>query len=220
MDVKELIKSRHSVRQYLDKPIEDEKKRVLSGYAEFLNGKYDTSVKIFYDDADGFKNAETSYGIFSGCKNYIALVGKSAEICGYVGELLVLKAQELGLNTCFVGLTYKIGEVKKKLRLSKGEKLQCSIALGYGKTQGCERKSKPPEKVLSLKGERPEILGDVIETCLAAPTAINQQKFKIVCDGENIEIVKSGFGFYADVDLGIVKCHKDLVTGKISLSAE
>ena len=53
--------------------------------------------------------------------------------------------------------------------------------------------------------------------CLLAPTALNQQKFKIVVDNENIDVVKSGIGFYLDVDLGIVKAAKDLVSNKISL---
>ena len=214
----DIIKSRHSVRQYLDKPIEAEKKEILLEFAEKLNEKYGTSVKIFFDDADGFKNAEAPYGLFSGCKNYIALIGRSAETCGYVGELLCLKAQEMGLNTCFVALTYKKSSVKKKLALKKGEKLQCSVALGYGKTQGVARKSKTPEDVLILKGERPENLDEVLAACLLAPTAINQQKFKVVCEGGKIDVVKSGFGFYASVDLGIVKCHKDLILNAVSLT--
>ncbi|MBO4323460.1 MAG: nitroreductase family protein [Clostridia bacterium] len=217
MEILELMKSRHSVRQYLDKPIESEKKEILNGYAERLNRRYGTNVKIFFDDADGFKKAEAPYGLFSGCKNYIALIGKNAETCGYVGELLCLRAQEMGLNTCFVALTYKKSSVKKKIKLSKGEKLQCSVALGYGKTQGANRKSKTPEQVLVLKGERPELLDEVLEACLLAPTAINQQKFKVVCEDGKIEVVKSGFGFYADVDLGIVKCHKDLIEGTVAL---
>lgn len=217
MNVKELIKSRHSVRKYLDKPVSDEIKNALNGYADELNSVYGTSVRIFFDDKDAFKRSESSYGNFSGCKNIIALVGKSAETCGYVGELIVLKAQSLGLNTCFVALTYNKGEVKKKLFVKEGEKLQCCIALGYGETQGVNRKSKTPSEILVLKGEKPENLDEVIEACLLAPTAINQQKFKVVCDNGEIEVVKHGFGFYSDVDLGIVKCHKDLILRKVRL---
>ena len=50
------------------------------------------------------------YGKFSGVKNYIALIGKKSpsldERCGYYGERLVLLAQQLGLNTCWVAMTH------------------------------------------------------------------------------------------------------------------
>ena len=53
--------------------------------------------------------------------NYIALVGeksKSDESLGYYGEQIVLKAQELGLNTCWVAMTHG----KSKAQIDKGEK--------------------------------------------------------------------------------------------------
>lgn len=217
MEILELIRQRHSVRKYLDKPIEEEKKNILNEVVSSLNKKYGTHVQVFYDDIDAFKNATTTYGSFSGCKNIIALVGNNAQTCGYVGELLVLKAQELGLNTCFVGLTYNRGYVKSKVKIMSGEKVQCSIALGYGETQGVPHKSKSAQSVLTLVGEKPEKLDEVVQACLLAPTAINQQKFKIICTNGKIEVKKAGIGFYRDMDLGIVKSHVDLVLGKITL---
>lgn len=211
MGILELMRKRHSVREYLDKEIEANKKEILTEYMAALNSEYGTNVQIFFDEPDGFKNSSASYGNFCGCKNYYVLAAKDAEIAGYVGELIALKAQEIGLNTCFVALTYKKGAVKSKVNLAPGEKIQCTVALGYGKTQGASRKSKTPEQVLELIGEKPAYLDDVVEACLLAPTAINQQKFKIICTSGNIEVKKSGFGFYTDVDLGIIKCHKDLI---------
>ncbi|MBQ8615266.1 MAG: nitroreductase [Clostridia bacterium] len=216
MKLLELMKKRHSVRLYEDRPIEEEKKVILNELIKSLNVKYGTNVQIFYDDADGFKNAKASYGNFSGCTNYIALVAKDAEIAGYVGEIIVLKAQELGLNTCFVALTYKRGAVKGKVNKAKGEKVQCNIALGYGKNQGVSHKIKSSQDVLELYGEKPEYLDTIVEACLLAPTAMNQQKFKVVCENDNIYIKKSGLGFYLDFDLGIVKCHKDLILEELN----
>ena len=50
------------------------------------------------------------YGKFDGVHNYIALVGKKSstldETLGCYGEQLVLKAQEIGLNTCWVAMTH------------------------------------------------------------------------------------------------------------------
>jgi hypothetical protein len=54
---------------------------------------------------------------FTGVQNYIALIGKKSssleEQAGYYGEQLVLTAQQLGLNTCWVAMTVSKGTVKK-----------------------------------------------------------------------------------------------------------
>ena len=214
MDILKLMEERHSVREYLDKSIEEDKKEILNAYIEKVNKEYDTNVQIFYDDERCFKNASASYGNFSGCKNLIALVGKDEEKCGYVGQLIVLKAQEIGLNTCFVFLTYERSYVKGLVKVNKGEKIYCSIALGYGKTNGHERKSKSEEQVLKLIGDRPEYLDEVVKAALLAPTAINQQKFKIICENGEISIKKTHPGVCLDTDLGIVKCNVDLILNK------
>ena len=66
------------------------------------------------------------------------MIGKKSddldEKLGYYGERLVLEAQALGLNTCWVGLTYS--KQAEHLTIGKDEKLVCVIALGYGATQG------------------------------------------------------------------------------------
>jgi hypothetical protein len=52
----------------------------------------------------------TKYGKFRNVSNYIVMAGKKAdnldERVGYYGEHLVLMAQTLDLNTCWVGLSY------------------------------------------------------------------------------------------------------------------
>lgn len=47
-------------------------------------------------------------------------------------------AQHLGLNTCWVGLSYSKG--KCPVDIAPGEKLSAVIALGYGATQGVARR--------------------------------------------------------------------------------
>ena len=70
------------------------------------------------------------YGKFAGVHNYIALVGpKGADLdekSGYYGEKLVLLAQSLGLNTCWVAMTHG----KSAAEIGRGEKQVCLISLG------------------------------------------------------------------------------------------
>ena len=121
MEILEIMQQRHSVRQYTDRAIEPEKQAILNALTQEINRKAGLSIQIVYDDPKCFDSFMAHYGKFTGVQNYIALVGKKSlkpdESLGYYGEELVLKAQELGLNTCWVALTHG----KSKAVLDKGE---------------------------------------------------------------------------------------------------
>ena len=158
VNIMNLIKDRHSVRQYKDVAVEDEKKALLENYASELSAKSGLRIKVVFDDPEGFNSALARYGRFSNVKNYIALLGNSGmdEAAGYYGEAIVLKAQELGLNTCWVGLTFNKKVVKKLCNPS--EKIYCAIALGYGENQGASHKVNQrdtPRKLCRRSGSRP-----------------------------------------------------------------
>lgn len=154
------------------------------------------------------------YGKFAGVRNYIALVGKKApgldETLGYYGEELVLKAQELGLNTCWVALTHG----KSKAAVGRGEKEVCLIALGYGVMQGVEHKSRPMQELCTCGEPMPEWFRCGMNAAMLAPTAMNQQKFRFELLPDGTVKAACGNGFYTKLDLGIVKYHFEAVTGK------
>lgn len=148
------------------------------------------------------------YGKFSNVTNYIAIVGnkKDEEKAGYFGERLVLKCQELGLNSCWVALTHG----KCKAIINKGEKLLIIIALGYGLNQGVEHKSKAISELSKVDKEE-EWFNRGMEAVCLAPTAMNQQKFLFELK-EGIVTAKALRGFYSKIDLGIVKYHFEVVS--------
>ncbi len=77
------------------------------------------------------------YGKFSGVTDYIAMIGKKGPTWmrpAATGERLVLLAQQLGLNTCWVAMTYS--KIRTAFEVRSGEKLCIVIAIGYGLTQG------------------------------------------------------------------------------------
>lgn len=214
MELIEVMKSRHSVRQYQSKPIEEEKKAVLDTLIAEINQENSLHIQAIYDEPKCFDSFMAHYGKFSGVENYIALIGKKSdtldETLGYQGERIILKAQELGLNTCFVAMTHG----KSKAVIQKGEKLVCLIALGYGVTQGVSHRSKPIEKVSNAKEDSPTWFLKGVDAALLAPTAMNQQKFrfKLLEDGQVKRSTKAGF--YTKLDLGIVNCHFEMISGK------
>ncbi len=217
-NITRLIESRHSVRQYLDKAIPNDIRNELDSYAASLNRESGLNIQIIYDEPECFNTRMAHYGKFENCTNYIAMVGKKSsaldELCGYYGELLVLKAQELGLNTCWAALTHG----KSKAVIKSGESEVIIIALGYGKTQGTKRKSKTPEDVSNISADSPEWFKNGIRVALLAPTAVNQQKFKIVREGNKVSAKAGLIGPCLKIDLGIVKCHFELGAGKESFS--
>ena len=210
----ELMRARHSVRQYLDKKIPEDIRARLDACAAELNEASGLHMQLVYDEPACFSSRMAKYGRFENCTDYIALVGKKApdleERCGYYGELLVLKAQELGLNTCWVALTHG----KSKAALLPGETEVILIALGYGKSQGSARKSKPASAVSNLSDGSPAWFKQGVEAALLAPTATNQQKFSFTLEGGKVSAKAGLLGPCLKIDLGIVKCHFELGAGK------
>lgn len=215
MEIIEAIKERHSVRQYTDKQIEANVLAALQAEIEACNREGGLHIQLVTDEPKAFDSFMAHYGNFNGVTNYIALIGKKSdkldELCGYYGERLVLKAQQLGLNSCWVAMTYK--KIPNAFQIEKGEKLTVVISLGYGKTQGVAHKSKTPEQVSNLNVDSPEWFKKGIESALLAPTAMNQQKFTFTyADGK--VTAKAGMGFYSKIDLGIVKYHFEVASGR------
>ena len=212
-DILKLMSARHSVRQYTDRPIPPEVREALDDYASRLNEAADLHMQILYDEPDCFSSRMARYGKFEGCSNYIVMAGAKApdleERCGFFGELLVLKAQELGLNTCWAALTHG----KSKAVLEDGEKEVIIIALGYGKTQGAKRKSKSYRQVSNIAEDSPEWFKRGVRAALLAPTAVNQQKFWLELDGDTVTAKAGRLGACLQIDLGIVKCHFALGAG-------
>lgn len=214
MEMLEIMKQRHSVRQYTDTAIEPQKRTTLNKLIEEINSETGLHIQIFYDEPKCFDSIMAHYGKFTGVKNYIALVGEKSpkleERLGYYGEKIVLKAQEIGLNSCWVAMTHG----KSKAVIPKGEKQICLISLGYGVTQGVAHKSKTLPEVCNLTENTPEWFLKGMEAALLAPTAMNQQKFFFELLPDSKINAVSGKGFYTKLDLGIVKYHFEIGAGR------
>lgn len=214
MNLQEAMLARHSVRQYTDKPIEPEKTLALQKEVDACNREGGLHIQLVLHEPKAFNGFMARYGRFSGVTDYLALVGGKGpaleEACGYYGERLVLLAQQLGLNTCWVALTYS--KVKSAFVVGQGEKLCAVIALGYGRTQGTAHKSKSISDVTQAGGSLPGWFRAGTEAALLAPTAMNQQKFTLTLRGDQVS-AKAGKGFYTKLDLGIVKYHFEAGAG-------
>lgn len=216
MDIKEAIRERHSVRQYKTDPIAADVKALLEEYIEEANNDSGLRIQLVTEDPECFNTLLSHYGRFRNVNNYVAIVGSKNlsnldELGGYYGEKIVIEAQRLGLNTCWVAGTY--GKGKCKANLQDDEKILCVIAIGYGENSGSQHKNKNLSKLCGVaEADMPVWFKDGIEAALQAPTAVNQQKFFIDIDGDDA-VIKAGRGALARLDLGIVKYNFEAASG-------
>ena len=222
MTLLEAITARHSVRKYLDKEIPADIIAALQDKIAECNKVGNLSIQLVQNETKAFQGTMAKYGKFRNANNYIVMAGKKAEDLderiGYYGEHLVLLAQTLGLNTCWVGLSYS--KVAGTYELGEDEKIACYIAIGYGETQGVSHKIKTVEQVSNASDITPSWFKKGVEAALLAPTAVNQQKFSFehvgVKNNRHQIRAKKGFSMigYTKMDLGIAKYHFEIGAGK------
>ena len=110
MTIQEAIEARHSVRAYKEQPLTEDVVKVLEEQITILNREGKLHMQLILNEPKAFQGTMAKYGKFRNANNYIVMAGKKAEDLdervGYYGEHLVLLAQTLGLNTCWVGLSY------------------------------------------------------------------------------------------------------------------
>lgn len=216
MDLKQAMEARHSVRRYEPRPLAEETAAALRKEIDRLNAESGLHIQLVLNEPRAFDGFMAHYGHFSGVTNYFALVGNKKdplleEKCGYYGETLVLSAQTLGLNTCWVALTFK--KIPSAYRVEKGEKLAIVIALGYGETEGKPHVSKSAETVGGPLAGTPDWYRAGVAAVLLAPTAVNQQKFRFSYENGLVR-AETAPGVCARIDLGIAKRHFELGAGK------
>jgi nitroreductase len=137
MSVIDNIKNRVSTRTYLDKPIEEEKKQELIKLVDELNEVCDhfRFELAFENEA---KVELGTYGFIKGAKNYLIAMAKyegnnkeKSFKFGHLFESFILKAQELGLGTCWMAGTYDRKQVSELVTVHDDEFVIVVTPIGY-----------------------------------------------------------------------------------------
>lgn len=214
MTIREAIDARHSVRAYTPQPIEGEMLFALEREIAACNEQSGLRICLRLNEPQTITGLWATYGAFQNAVNYIALIGPDTDdlyrLVGYWGERLVLFAETLGLNTCWIAGSYK----KKQARplAKEGEKLAAIISIGYGAKPGKPHRSKSFAQVTEIEGEAPDWFRKGVEAALLAPTAINQQQFRFRYRNGRAYL-RALRGPYAKIDLGIVQVHFEIGAG-------
>ena len=218
MTIQEAIQTRHSVRQYIDKALTEDVVAALRAKIDEVNAKSGLHIQLILNEPKSFQCAMAKYGHFSGVNSYLVMAGKKSEDLdekvGYYGEQLVLLAQMLGLNTCWVGVSYS--KIPNTYVLDEGEKIVCYISLGYGANQGNSHKTKSVKDVSNASDATPKWFLDGVNAALLAPTAVNQQKFFFEYLAGDKVSAQRGVSLvgYTRIELGIGEYHFEVGAGK------
>ena len=248
----QIIQERTSWRRYQKRHLQgDDKARLLKAMSTLTSGL--CGEKIIFQLVE--KNEETitseklgAYGLISGSQSYIVGIIQESERAyvsyGYLLEQLVLKAQEIDLQSCWVGAFNR--EFFHEITTAPDELVPAICVVGYGSEKRSlldraarlsigAHKRKPWEKLFfdgsfntPLTQENAGIYAIPIEMLRIAPSAGNAQPWRVLRSAE-----KDGFHFYKqvtnpgyerkrlpEVDLGICMCHFELAARSAGLHGE
>lgn len=210
----ETIRERHSVREYDGKPLAQAEFDALGALVEECARESGLDIQLVGDNPEVF-NVIARFGLIRGCRTHVAFVVDDAkagdttkaavdEVIGYWGQKIVLAAQDMGLNTCWCALCSR---KKSRAVVAPGKKVRLVIAAGHGKTQGFPRKTKSIGALSSVEcAKAPAWFAAAMEAAQLAPTAMNNQNFKIalLSDGKTVRIEAPQSGLNV-IDEGIVR---------------
>lgn len=216
----ETIRERHSVREYDGKPLSRAEFDALGAVVEECARESGLGIQLVGDNPEVF-NVIARFGLIRGCRTHVAFVVDDAkagdvaadEAIGYWGQKIVLAAQDMGLNTCWCALCSR---KKSRAVVAPGKKIRLVIAVGHGKTQGFSRKTKNVEALSSVEcAKAPAWFAAAMEAAQLAPTAMNNQNFKItlLSDGKTVRIDAPQSGLNV-IDEGIVRCNFEIAANE------
>jgi hypothetical protein len=241
----DLIRSRTSVRRYSGELLSEEARQQmeLCGRAATA-GPFGGTCRFQLIDSragSGVQGARVgTYGIISGARTYLAgAAGRSRydlEDFGYLFELLVLKATDLGLGSCWLGGTFTRGRFSKAMGLRGEEILPAVSPIGRATRQrsvvdrvirwGAGSKKRKSWSELFWDGDAAAALSEdragqfatALEMVRLAPSASNRQPWRCCKHGQGIHFYLLRFPGYRlmsatdlqRMDMGIAMAHFDL----------
>ena len=138
--VSDLIKKRSSCRTYTKTILSPEDLKSLENFCQSARiGPLGNQIRFQItaataNDSQALRGLGT-YGFIQDPAGFIIGASQdqpgSLEDFGYLGELIILKATELGIGTCWLGGTFTKSRFSRILDLQPGEDLPSAISIGY-----------------------------------------------------------------------------------------
>ena len=236
MNMKEMIRSRRSVRTFDGKALREEDATSILAFADKVENPYELPIEWKLLDR---KRDNLSIPVIAGADTYIAGKMRRAkhaeEAFGYSFEKVVLYAQSLGVGTTWIAGTMDRKAFEHAIHLSDAEVMPCVSPLGYPAEKMSLRETMMRKGVKAdrridfeklffdgafdkpLLAENAEELRPALELVRLAPSAVNGQPWRVVRCGDRVHFYeKRGRGMASDtwdiqkIDMGIALCHFEL----------
>ena len=221
--VADVIRQRYSCRTYLDTPIETDQRHILEeflaslGTAPLGSGARIALVAATAQDRESLKGLGT-YGVIKGATGFLVGAAQSGpkdlEDFGYQMERAVLRATDLGLETCWLGGSFSKSNFARKIGATRNERVPAVAAIGHAAEgskatdrirQRAGSSARLPSEQLFFHDRFGEPLtmdaagayAGVLELVRWAPSASNKQPWRIVrgTDGWHFYLQRSkGYG--------------------------
>jgi nitroreductase len=271
--IQELVRTRISIRRYTGEPLAGPARETMERACRILRrGPFGTECRFALLDVGGGglvsrrKPAGTwesapeepapdrpqrlgTYGMIRGARTFLAGAVQAAERAfedfGYLLELLVLQATDLGLGTCWLGGTFDRSGFARVLGLREGELLPAVTPVGLATERrdllervirfGAGSVRRRAWEQLFFDGRWNEPLREAgagaytaaLEAVRLAPSASNRQPWRILRAAEDgpyhLFLERTpGYGRVAGIDLqrldlGIAMAHFDLAAAEAGL---
>jgi hypothetical protein len=203
----QVVHKRFSCRNYSDSPISKSAFDDLESYIAILpSGPFDGSSHFHLIVAnEGDRNALRGLGTYGTIKNPVGfIVGATRhgemdmEDFGYRMEMIVLKATDLDLSTCWLGGLFTRSAFVKKIGAAKGEILPAICSVGYPASEKSLAQVEQSRRRLGgealffaddftkpLSSDQAGEYAYPLEMLRLAPSARNLQPWRIVKQGKN-----------------------------------
>lgn len=244
--INEIIRKRHSVRNYENIELSKEIKEKLQAYLDEINDSespFGGKVRISLTQKnDGNKEIKLgTYGVIKGANYYLIAVCKKGnydfENLAFLFEKVILYCTSLGLGTVWLGGTFNKGNFAKAVQLKEDEILPIVSPVGieggkksilgflFSKNNGSKRKDFSQiffneNFDTPLTYEEAKEYGEVLEMVRLAPSAVNKQPWRILKEGNNYHFYSEGKGEFKRIDMGIGICHFYLSAKEKGLKGE
>lgn len=241
-EITEIIKVRHSVRNYDNSLLPKEVIEKIKKYISTLENPFNKSVRIKLVVKDDSKKESKlgTYGVIKGANHFLVAACKNDDLSlmalGYTFEKLVLYCTSLGLSTVWLGGTFNKGKFEKAINLGEKEILPIVSPVGYegGKKSllasliGSNTNKRKDYSDLffnnnfstPLEPNNSGIYGEAFEMLRAAPSALNKQPWRILKEDNNVHFYLTTTKGLTKIDIGIALCHFHLTAIEKGISGE
>ncbi len=240
--VTELIKLRHSVRNYKEEALPKELTTKIEDYIASINNPFDKKVEIRLIE----KSSQTedvklgTYGVIKGANYFFVTACEKDKVShlalGYSLEKIILYCTSLGLGTVWLGGTFNKSGFAKAISLSEDKTIPIVAPVGYeggnksllGKIFGnnTNRRKEFPEIFFEDSFDtplRPEHAGNFmepLEMVRLAPSAVNKQPWRAIKMDDSIHFYTVSKRDINYIDIGIALCHFDLTSKELELEGK